>query len=97
MGGSRAILERKLENQRKLLKSSMIIGFQKKKLDRGVGRWGELYPIFLGMSGIFLTLQGPLMDRHKLFQTNQTELKSNENWGRKAFLVNGGQSALIRS
>ena len=36
-------------------------GFQKKKkLDRGVGGWVELYPIFFLIFGIFLTLQSPL-------------------------------------
>ena len=32
----------------------------KKKLDGGVGGWGELYPSFFGIFGIFLTLQSPL-------------------------------------
>ena len=37
------------------------MGFQKKKyLDRGVGGWVELYPIFFWIFGIFLTLQSPL-------------------------------------
>ena len=37
------------------------MGFQKKQyLDRGVGGWVELYPIFFGIFGIFLTLQSPL-------------------------------------
>ena len=53
MGGPRAILDRKLENQKKL--KSLIIGLKKKKMDGG---WGELYPN-LRMSGIFLSLQGP--------------------------------------
>ena len=30
----------------------------KKSLDE-VGGWGELYPIFFGIFGIFLTLQSP--------------------------------------
>ena len=36
------------------------------------------------------------MHRHELFQTNQTKLKSDTNKGGEAFLVNCGQSALIR-
>ena len=37
------------------------MGFQKKNyLDRGVGGWVELYPIFFWIFGIFLTLQSPL-------------------------------------
>ena len=32
---------------------------KKKKLDRGVGGWVELYSIFFGIFGIFLTLQSP--------------------------------------
>ena len=36
------------------------------------------------------------MHRPKLFQTNQTELKSDRIEGGEAFLVNGGQCALIR-
>ena len=32
----------------------------KKKFDRGVGGCCELYPIFIFMSGIVLTLQSPL-------------------------------------
>ena len=40
-----------------------LMGFQKKKyLDRGVGGWVELYPIFLWIFGIVLTLQSPLGD-----------------------------------
>ena len=39
-----------------------LMGFQKKKyLDRGVGGWVELYPIFFWIFGIFLTLQSPLV------------------------------------
>ena len=39
-----------------------LMGFQKKKnLDRGVGGWVELYPIFFWIFGIFLTLQSPLL------------------------------------
>ena len=39
------------------------MGFQKKKyLDRGVGGWVELHPIFFWIFGIFLTLQSPLVD-----------------------------------
>ena len=34
---------------------------KKKYLDRGVGGWVELYPIFFWIFGIFLTLQSPLM------------------------------------
>ena len=35
-------------------------GFPKKKyLDRGVGGWVELCPIFFWIFGIFLTLQSP--------------------------------------
>ena len=56
MGGSRAILDRKLENQEFFFKYLMKIGSQKK----GVDRWGELYPNFFWMSGIFNTLQGLL-------------------------------------
>ena len=38
------------------------------------------------------------MHRQKLFQTNQTEIKSDKRIEeREAFLVNGGKSALIRS
>ena len=37
------------------------------------------------------------MHRHKLFQTNRTELKSIRIERGEAFLVNGGQSVLIRS
>ena len=37
----------------------MIIGLQKKKLGKGVGGWGELYPNVICMFGIVLTLQGP--------------------------------------
>ena len=37
-----------------------LMGFQK-KLDRGLGGWGELYPIFLGFLELFLTLQSPLL------------------------------------
>ena len=33
---------------------------KKKYLDRGVGGWVELYPIFFCIFGIFLTLQSPL-------------------------------------
>ena len=37
------------------------MGFRKKKyLDRRVGGWVELYPIFFWIFGIFLTLQSPL-------------------------------------
>ena len=36
------------------------------------------------------------MHRHKVFQTNQTELIRIRIEGGEAFLVNGGQSALIR-
>ena len=44
------------------------MGFQKKKyLDRGVGGWVELYPIFWGIFGIVLTLQIPL--RRPIFYT----------------------------
>ena len=32
---------------------------QKKSLDRGVGGWGELYPILFCILGICLTLQSP--------------------------------------
>ena len=46
-----------------------LMGFQKKKyLDRGVGGWVELYPIFWGIFGIFLTLQSPL---HHIIGTNE--------------------------
>ena len=38
--------------------SMSVIGFPKKSSD-GVGGWGELYPIFFGIFGIFLTLQSP--------------------------------------
>ena len=34
------------------------------------------------------------MNRHKLFQTNQTELKSDKIEGGEAFIVKGGQSVL---
>ena len=41
-------------------------GFQKKKkLDRGVGGWVELHPIFFWIFGIFLTLQSPLDQLYK--------------------------------
>ena len=36
----------------------MIIGFQK-KIAKGVGGRGELYPIFLGCVEFFLTLPSP--------------------------------------
>ena len=40
-----------------------LMGFQiKKKLDRGVGGWVELYPNYFWIFGIFLTLQSPLTD-----------------------------------
>ena len=38
-----------------------LMGFpKKKKLDRGVGGWVELYPNYFWIFGIFLTLQSPL-------------------------------------
>ena len=37
----------------------MIIGFQK-KIDWGMCGWGDLNQKISGMSGFFLTLQGPL-------------------------------------
>ena len=58
MGGSRAILNRKLETIKKL-KYLMNIGFQKKKLSRGVGVFSELYQNVILMFGIFLTLEHP--------------------------------------
>ena len=40
--------------------SMSVMGFKKKSLDGGwVGGWGELYPIFVGIFGICLTLQSP--------------------------------------
>ena len=39
--------------------SMSVMGFQKKKFGWRVGEWGELYPIFFGIFGIFLTLQSP--------------------------------------
>ena len=33
--------------------SMTVMGFQKKKFGWGVGGWGELYPIFLRIFGIF--------------------------------------------
>ena len=44
-------------------------GFQNKKFGWGVDGWGELYPSFFLIFGIFLTLQskieeGPLSMRH---------------------------------
>ena len=50
MGGSRAILDRKLENHKKL---KYLFIFQKKNLDRGVGWCLELYPIFLDVWNFF--------------------------------------------
>ena len=38
--------------------SMSVMGFQKSL--NGVGGWGELYPFFLWIFGIFLTLQSPL-------------------------------------
>ena len=35
----------------------------KKEVWMGVGGWGELYPIFFGIFGIFVTLQ----ERRKIF------------------------------
>ena len=53
------IENRKLKNQEKL-KSLMFIGSPpKKKMDRGVSGWDELYPNLFWMSGNVLTLQGP--------------------------------------
>ena len=42
-------------------------GVQKKKMDRGVGGWAELYPILFGIFGIFLTLQSPLVQMYIIF------------------------------
>ena len=37
-----------------------LMGFQKKKyLDRGVGGWVELYPIFFGFLEFFLLCKAP--------------------------------------
>ena len=38
--------------------SMSMMGFQK-KFGWRVDGWGELYPIFLGIFGIFITLQSP--------------------------------------
>ena len=41
--------------------SMSVMGFQKKKLDGGVGGWGELHPSLFWIFGIYLTLQSPLI------------------------------------
>ena len=44
--------------------SMSVMGFQKKSLyGVWVGGWSELYPIFVGICGIFLTLQSPLFSQ----------------------------------
>ena len=40
--------------------SMSVMGFQKKSLDGEVDGWGELYPRFFLIFGIFFTLQSPL-------------------------------------
>ena len=48
--------------------AASLMSFKKKKyLDRGVGGWVELYPIFFG---IFVTLQSPLAPLIILFRQN---------------------------
>ena len=39
--------------------SLSVMGFQKKKFGWRMGGWGELYPSFFQIFGIFVTLQSP--------------------------------------
>ena len=41
--------------------SMSVMGFPKKRLDRGMGWWGELYPVLFWIFGNVLTLQSPLV------------------------------------
>ena len=53
----------------------------KKKLDRGVGGWGELYPNVIWMFRTFLTLRHPLTAsvRNIFFGFNYLHLSCREN------------------